>query len=253
MLSEATLSSIGNMPAALARPVRLILFTSDTGCEACPDVRDLALAIKKHAGKIALESYDIVMDRDKSQQYGITHVPALVVQGGGGQTVAFFGLIEDMVLDVLLSTIRAVAENRVWFPDNIRHTLRHLTNDVSIRVFVESDCPQCRPVIETAIGLALESRLVNTSIIVASSFPDLMKRYAIKTLPKTIFGENLHMDGHVMESEFLEMIFQAEGVKTGPEKKCLVCGTSSPDIICENCKTRIQAEAVEHKIKSEKR
>ena len=253
MLSEASLSSIGNMPAALARPVRLILFTSDRGCEACPDMRELALAIKKHAGKIALESYDIVMDRDKSEQYGISHAPALVVQGGGGQTVAFFGLIEDMMLDVLLSTIRAVAESRVWFPDNIRHTLRHLTNDVSIRVFVESDCPQCRPVIETAVGLALESRLVNTGIIVASSFPELIKRYGIKTLPKTIFGENLHMDGHVMESEFLEMIFQAEGVKTGPEKKCLVCGTSSPDIICQNCKTRIQAEAVEHKIKSEKR
>ena len=253
MLSEATLSSIGNMPAALARPVRLILFTSDRGCEACPDMRELALAIKKRAGKIALESYDIVMDRDKSEQYGISHAPALVVQGGGGQTVAFLGLIEDMVLDVLLSTIRAVAESRVWFPDNIRHTLRHLTNDVSIRVFVESDCPQCRPVIETAVGLALESRLVNTGIIVASSFPELIKRYGIKTLPKTIFGENLHMDGHVMESEFLEMIFQAEGVKTGPEKKCLVCGTSSPDIICQNCKTRIQAEAVEHKIKSEKR
>jgi len=253
MLSEATLSSIGNMPAALARPVRLILFTSDTGCEACPDMRELALAIKKRANKIALESYDIVMDRDKSEQYGISHAPALVVQGGGGQTVAFFGLIEDMVLDVLLSTIRAVADARVWFPDNIRHTLRHLANDVSIRVFVESDCPLCRPVIETAVGLALESRLVNTSIIVASSFPELIKRYGIKTLPKTIFGENLHMDGHVMESEFLEMIFQAEGLKTGPEKKCLVCGTSSPDIICQNCKTRIQAEAVEHKIKSEKR
>lgn len=253
MLSEATLSSIGNMPAALAKPVRLILFTSDRGCEACPDMRELARAIKKHASKIALESYDIVMDRDKSEQYGVSHAPALVVQGGGGQTVAFFGLIEDMVLDVLLSTIRAVAESRVWFPDNIRHTLRHLTNDVSIRVFVESDCPQCRPVIETAVGLALESRLVNTGIIVASSFPELIKRYGIKTLPKTIFGENLHMDGHVMESEFLEMIFQAEGVKTGPEKKCLVCGTSSPDIICQNCKTRIQAEAVEHKIKSEKR
>jgi hypothetical protein len=90
-------------------------------------------------------------------------------------------------------------------------------------------------------------------MIVASSFPELIKRYGIKTLPKTIFGENLHMDGHVMESEFLEMIFQAEGLKTGPEKKCLVCGTSSPDIICQNCKTRIQAEALEHKIKSEKR
>jgi hypothetical protein len=151
-----------------------------------------------------------------------------------------------------LSAIRGVAESRVWFPDNIRRTLRHLANDVSIRVFVESDCLPCRPVIETAVGLALENALVNTSIIVASSFPELVKRYGVTTLPKTIFGDNLHLDGHVAESEFLEMIFQSEGVKPGPEKKCLVCGASSPDIICRNCKTRIQAEAVEHKLKSEK-
>jgi hypothetical protein len=253
MLSEATLSTIGTMPAALAKPVRLILFTSDTGCEACPDMRELALAIKKRSGKVALESYDLVMDRDKSEQYGIKQAPALVVQGGGGQTVTFYGLIEDMVLDVLLSAIRAISDARMWFPDNIRRTLKHLTRDVSIRVFVESDCIQCRPVAETAVGLGLESSLISASVIVASSFPDLIKRYGIKTLPKTIFGENLHMDGHVTESEFLEMIFQSEGVKAGPEKKCLICGTSSPDIICQNCKTRIQAEAVDHKIKSEKR
>ena len=253
MLSEAVLSAIGTMPAALARPVRLILFTSDTGCEACPDMRELALAIKKRSGKVALETYDILMDRDKSEQYGVRHAPALVVQGGGGQAVTFYGLIEDMVLDVLLSAIRAVSDSRVWFPDNIRRTLKHLTRDVSIRVFVESDCIQCRPVAETAVGLGLESSLVSASVIVASSFPDLIKRYGIKTLPKTIFRENLHMDGHVTESEFLEMIFQSEGVKAGPEKKCLICGTSSPDIICQNCKTRIQAEAVDHKIKSEKR
>src|SRR5512144_1425808 len=115
MLSEATLSTIGTMPAALAKPVRLILFTSDTGCEACPDMRELALAIKKRSGKVAVETYDILMDRDKSEQYGVKHAPALVVQGGGGQAVTFYGLIEDMVLDVLLSAIRAVSDSRVWF------------------------------------------------------------------------------------------------------------------------------------------
>src|SRR5512144_2601956 len=125
MLSEATLSTIETMPAALARPVRLILFTSDTGCEACPEMRELALAIRKRSGKVALESYDLVMDRDKSEQYGINHAPALVVQGGGGQTVTFYGLIEDMVLDVLLSAIRAVSDSRARLPDNIPRTLNH--------------------------------------------------------------------------------------------------------------------------------
>jgi len=252
MLSEHSLTVIRSKPGRMIKPVRLVLFTSDTGCEACPDMLELARAVKSQFNKIALETYDIVMDRDKSTQFGVRHAPALVVQGGDAEAVAFYGMIDHLFLEVLLSSITAVSETKAWFPENVRGALKHLVNDVSIRVFVESDCPECRPVAETAIGLALENRLISTSIIVASDFPELMKQYRITTLPKTVFGENLHMDGHVTESEFLEMVFQAEGLKAGPEKKCLVCGNSSADNICPGCKAKIQAEAVEHKLKGER-
>jgi hypothetical protein len=252
MLSERSLTIIRSRPGLLKKPVRLVLFTSDTGCEACPDMLELARAVKAQFNKIALETYDVVMDRDKSMQFGVRHVPALVVQGGEGETVSFYGKLEHLFLEVLLSTMAAVSESKAWFPENVRRALHHLANDVSIRVFVENDCPECGPVADIAIGLALESRLISTSIIVASDFPDMMKRYRISTLPRTIFGENLHMDGHVSESEFLEMVFQAEGLKAGPEKKCLVCGNMSPENICPACKAKIQAEAVEHKLKGEK-
>jgi hypothetical protein len=252
MLSERTLLTIRSKSQVMNKPVRLVLFTSDTGCEGCPDMLELVRAIKGKFDKIALETYDVVMDRDKAELYGVKLVPALVVQGADGKAVRFYGMLEDIFLDILLSTISAVSHGRTWFPADVERALAHLTNDVSVRVFVDSDCAQCRPVAETAIGLGLESKLVSTSIFVASNFPDLIKQYHITEIPKTIFGENLHLDGHVTESVFLEMIFQAEGLKTGTDKKCLVCGVSSPDTICVNCKAKIQAEAVSHKLKGEK-
>jgi hypothetical protein len=60
------------------------------------------------------------------------------------------------------------------------------------------------------------------------------------------------MDGHVTEAQFLEMIFEAEGLQTGPDRRCLTCGQPSPDIICGSCKRKIQAEAVDHKRKVER-
>ena len=252
MISKSSLEVIQKRAGQIKKPVRVIVFTTDIGCEACPDMVELARAIKAQMGKIVLEIYDKVMDRDKSEQYDITIAPAVVVQGEEGQTVTFFGLIEDVFLEVLLDTLHAVSEKKVWFPENIRCTVRHLTNDVKIRVLVESDCALCKPVAETAIGLALESSYIKTDIITASDYPELIKKYNITTLPKTIFGENLHMDGHVKESEFLEMIFQAEGVKPGPDRRCMVCGKPSPDAICSRCRTKIQAEAVDHKLKTEK-
>lgn len=252
MIDLNLLDSIQNTLSHLKKPVRLILFTRDIGCETCTTALDLARAIKARTPKAALEVYDQVMDRDKAEQYGIQHVPAFVVQDGNGRFVTFHGLVHDVFLRILLDTVIAISGNKVWFPQNIRSTLDHLEKDVIVQVFVEADCEQCRPVAETAIGLALESDLVAADIIIASDFPELIKRYSIKALPKTVFGANLHMDGHVSESEFLEMIFQAEGVQAGPERRCLVCGKSSPDVICSSCKTRIQAEAVDHKRKGEK-
>ncbi len=252
MISERTQEIIKTSAKRLNKPVRLVLFTSDRGCEACPDMLGLAQAIKDHFNKIALESYDLIMDRDKSQQYGIELVPSLVLQGGDGETVTFCGLIEDVFLIILLDTIQSLSTTKLWFPDDVRRVLKHLDHDVKIRVFVESDCPLCRPVAETAIGLALESRLVSTDVIVADDYPELIKKHNIKELPMTIFGKNLQMEGHVSETEFLEMIFEAEGIKPGTDRRCLVCSKVSPDIICSTCKARIQAEAIDHKTRTEK-
>ncbi len=252
MLDENLLDQMQNALARLKNPVRLILFTRDAGCETCPDALALVRAVKARSPRIALELYDQVMDRDKAEQYGVRYVPAIVVQGGNGRLVRFYGLLESVFLRILLDTIVSVSDGKIWFPENIRRTLSHLEKDVSIQVFVETDCAECRPVAETAIGLGCESDLISTDVIIASDFPDLIRKYSIKKLPKTVFGANLHMDGHVTEGEFLEMIFEAEGVQTGPDKRCLVCGKSSPEIICGSCKTRIQAEAVDHKRKGEK-
>jgi len=252
MISERSMEIIKASGNRLNKPVRLVLFTSDTGCPACPEMSELARAIKTHFDKIALESYDLVMDRDKSHQYGIERVPAIALQGGDGETATFYGLIEDVFLKILVDTIQSLSNTKVWFPEDVRRVLKHLDHDVKIQVFVESDCPLCRPVAETAIGLALESKYISSDIIVADNFPELIKKHKIRKLPLTIFGENLQMEGHVKESDFLQMIFDAEGIKQGKDRRCLVCGKPSTGAICANCEIRIQAEAIDHKTRTEK-
>jgi hypothetical protein len=252
MIDNNLLEQMQNRLSHMKNPVRLILFTKDMGCETCPEALQAARAIKGRSPKLALEVYDQVMDRDKAEQYGIQYVPAFVVQGANGRYARFYGLVEDVFFKILLDTILSVSDGKIWFPEQIRRTLGHLQKDVHMQVFVETDCALCRPVAESGIGLAFESDFISTDVIIASDFPGLIKKYSIKKLPKTVFGVNLHMDGHVTESQFLEMIFEAEGVQAGPDRRCLSCGRSSQEIICSSCKTKIQAEALDHKRKGEK-
>lgn len=236
----------------LKRPVRLIVFKNDAGCSPCPEAVSLAREIKDLSPKIGLEIYHHVMDRDKTDLYGVTAVPTTVVQGMDGRAVRFAGVVEGVFENVLLECIRGASVGREWFPENIRATLKLLEHPVPIRVFVETDCPQCRPMAETAIGLGFESDFIATEIISAGDFPDLIKKHDVRTLPLILFGENIRREGHVSESDFLELIFQAEGLKPVQARHCIVCGTTSPDIICQACKVRIQAEAVDHKLRGEK-
>lgn len=252
MIRESALQLIRDSLAALKRPVRIVVFTSDVNCDQCVHVRELAQAIKKASPRIALETYDLTMDRDKSVEYGVQRVPSLVVQGAGIRSVSFSGVVEGVSLMLLLDAVNSLANGRPWFPESVTSTLGMLEKQVSLGVILDNDCTLCRPVAETAVGLALSNRLVRTEIIVADDFPELLSKHRVKILPYTLFGPKLHLEGHVSESSFLEMIFQAAGRDTDADRRCMVCGTASADAICTGCKTKIQAEAVNHKRRDER-
>ena len=251
MLRESSKQMIKESLADLRQPVRLMLFVSDRGCDACPDAAELGRAVKASSPKIALEVYDQTMDRDKSELYGVTRVPSFIVQAQDGRTAAFSGAIEGLSLVLLLDAIAGASNTRAWFPDQIAGTLKLLRNSVTVQVFLENDCTLCKPVAETAIGLSLTNRMVASELIVADDFPELLAKHRIKILPYTRFGSKLHLEGHATESEFLEMLLKAEGQQGESDKRCVICAQSSPDLICEGCKARIQSEAVTHKRRDE--
>jgi alkyl hydroperoxide reductase subunit AhpF len=237
--------------ADMKQPVRLVVFTRDRDCDECPGALELAQAIRTAAPKVAIETYDITMDRDKTEEYGVKRVPSFVVQSTTRRSVTFSGAVEGLSLVMLLDAIGGVANNRAWFPDRVSSTLALLRQEVNVQVFLENDCTLCKPVAEIAMGLALTNRMVSAELIVADDFPDLLAKHRIKVLPFIRFGEKLSLDGHVPESEFLEMLFQAQGQTGATEKRCVICGQPSPDMICDSCKAKIQAEAINHKRKDE--
>lgn len=251
MIDETMWEKILLAAPRLERPVRLVVFTN-AGSTSQEKVVRLAHAVKEHMGKIALEQYDPVMDRDKTEEYRIARVPALVVQSGGGQTITFYGRPTEALVHLLIGTIHALSDPRQWVADETQLLLKRLSHEVFVRVLIDQASPRSKTTAETAIALALESTQVTTEIIVARDFPELMQKYRITTTPLTIIGANIEREGELGLTEFIELLFQAEGLKPGPDKRCLVCGGPSADVMCLACKNRIRAEALDHKRKIEK-
>ena len=68
-----------------------------------------------------------------------------------------------------------------------------------------------------AAALAIESARVRADIIEATEFPDLVARYAVRGVPKTILNDRLFIDGAVPESDLVAAVGRASDDGAGPE------------------------------------
>lgn len=57
--------------------------------------------------------------------------------------------------------------------------------------------------------MAIESPRVRADIVEVTEYPDLVTRYAVRGVPKTILNDRLFIDGAVPESELLAAVTRA--------------------------------------------
>lgn len=59
--------------------------------------------------------------------------------------------------------------------------------------------------------MAIESPRVRADIIEATEFPDLVARYAVQGVPRTVLNDRVAIDGAVPETELLGAVLRAAG------------------------------------------
>ena len=67
--------------AEMTRPVRLLFFTQAFDCETCATTRQILDELPPLSDKISIEEINLVLEREKAQQYGVDRVPAVALLG----------------------------------------------------------------------------------------------------------------------------------------------------------------------------
>ncbi len=65
--------------------------------------------------------------------------------------------------------------------------------------------------------MAIASPRIHTDIVEASEFPDLVTRYAVRGVPKTILNDRSFFDGVRPEPDVLAAVIDAAGGTSGQE------------------------------------
>jgi len=193
----------------LEKPVKIIMFTQEVECQFCMQTRQLINELAALHDKIKVEIYDFLKDSEKTKEYGVDKVPAIVIVGERDYGIRFYGMPYGYELQTLLEAVINVSRGRTDVSEETRKKLREIKTPVHIQVFVTLTCPYCPVVATIAYKFAIESDLIKADVIEASEFPQLAVKYAVMGTPKTVINEKIEFIGAFPEDLFLEHVLLA--------------------------------------------
>jgi alkyl hydroperoxide reductase subunit AhpF len=128
-----------DLEAALARitaPVSLVFFTQTFGCETCLPARQVVDRVASLSGQITVEEFNLVLDADQVEAYGIQRAPAIALVGDADTGIRFYGIPDGHELISLVESILMVASGDSGLNDASRAKIAAIEQPIDIQVFV---------------------------------------------------------------------------------------------------------------------
>ena len=122
--------------AGLAAPVRLLFFTQTFGCDTCVAARRIVDRIASLSEHVTVDEFNLVLEKDAVQTYGIRRAPAIAVVGEADTGIRFYGVPEGHELISLVDAILLVASRDSGLSDESRARLAEVDEPLDIQVFV---------------------------------------------------------------------------------------------------------------------
>ncbi len=122
--------------ADLAAPVRLLFFTQTFGCDTCVPARRIVDRVASLSEHITVDEFNLVLDQDAVQAYGIRRAPAIAVVGEADTGIRFYGVPEGHELISLVDAVLLVASRDSGLSDESRARLAEVDEPLDIQIFV---------------------------------------------------------------------------------------------------------------------
>ena len=134
-LSDRDRQAVRQELAKLAGPVKLIVFSQELGAESCAQAEQLLKEVADLSEQVSLEIYNLILDREKAEQYGVDRVPAIVVEGARDYGIRFYGLPVGYEFSNLIDSMLLASSGQPQLSDATLERLASVRQPVHIQVF----------------------------------------------------------------------------------------------------------------------
>ncbi len=201
------------LPDAPASPVRLAFFTQTFGCETCLQARQVVDDLASRSDQVTVEEYNLVLDREQAAEFGIDRAPGIAIVGSRDLGLRYYGTPAGHELRSIADAVAlaggAAGDGGGLAPESLA-ALAALDRPLDIKVFVTAACALCPQTVGLAYRLAAASPWVTASVIEATEFPELIQRYRISGVPKTVIDDRIEMLGSQPEDAFVRAALQVD-------------------------------------------
>ncbi|MFA6435023.1 MAG: thioredoxin family protein [Elusimicrobiales bacterium] len=194
---------------ALEAEVKLVFFKETLLCRTCGPAEDFLREICALSSKVKLEIYNRVTDVEKAAEYGVTLTPAAVLEGPKGRRVRFYGIPAGYELVSLLEGLKNSAAASVELSKETLEALAAVVSPVNIKVFVTPTCPYCPAAVVLAHKFALASPKITAEMIESTEFPELVRKYGVEGVPRTIVNDKIDLVGLQPEQMLLKAVLES--------------------------------------------
>jgi len=189
VIDEETKAELQRILGSLVFPVKLVFFTQQNACPTCAQQRSLLEELASLSDKLELAVYDFVLHGDEAMSYKIDKIPATVVIGERDYGIRFYGLTAGYEFSSLVQAILLVSTGRSGLDPQLEELAKGIREQVHIQVVVTLTCPYCPRMVHVADQFALVNENIRADMIEATEFPQLVQRYNVTAVPRTVINE----------------------------------------------------------------
>ena len=211
LLSDRDRQTVQGHLAALTHDVTLLFFTQTIGApETVLIAKQLIDEVAGLSDRITVEEVNLILDRERSAQFGIDRVPGIVLLRDGADTrMRFLGAPAGYEFSSLVEAIVLAGTGDSGLTDDSRQLIaEQATAPVDIMVFVTPTCPHCPRAVTLAHRMAVESPNISATCVEASEFHDLSRQYRVTGVPKTVSSGGAEILGALPEEMFVRGLLE---------------------------------------------
>jgi alkyl hydroperoxide reductase subunit F len=208
LIDDQTRDELKGIFARMRRNVTLTFFRREQ-CPGCEQQRELLETLASLSETISLNTYDIDTDKEEAARFGIDKVPATAVTADKDYGIRFYGITAGHEFGSFIQTLMLVEQGDAMLPPELEAFLSQIDTPVHLEVMTTLTCPYCARMVVTAHQLAMASTNIRSDMIDSAEFPQLVERYGVQGVPKTIINGESGFEGALPLPNVILELFKA--------------------------------------------